>query len=229
MSLLGHRGGGAADYVTVRQGRVGSAPHSIDLEMAASVPLSGLTALQALRHAGRLQPGRPCRVLVYGAAGGIGAFAVQLARILGAHVTATARPSKLTFLRDLGAHAVMDSADVTWDGAHEPWDIILDTPPTLSFQQVQPALSAHGVLISTRGVPGRARDAAALLNRRRPHFATVRTAERGIDLGLLTRLIDAGELHPPLDRIFALEDISRAHQYAEGDDVRGKVVVSAAR
>ncbi|PNY79641.1 NADP-dependent oxidoreductase [Deinococcus koreensis] len=226
-SLLGHRGGGAAEYVAVRQSRVGMAPQGTDLVSAAAVPLSGLTALQALRGEGRLQPGRTgVRVLVYGASGGIGAFAVQLARILGAHVTGVARPAKLDYVRSLGADVVLSTEELDWTAAHEPWDVILDSPPALSFEQVRPALGDQGTLVSVRGLPNRLSDAAAMLGRGGPRFASVRTAERGLDLAFLSRLIESGELKIPVDRVFALDDIQAAHRYAEGTEVRGKVVVS---
>lgn len=225
-ALVGHGGGGAAEYIAVHQDRVGPAPESVSLVHASAVPLSGLTALQALRREGRLQPGKKARVLVYGASGGIGAFAVQLARRLGAHVTAAARPAKLDFVRGLGADEVIATDELRWTGEHAPWDVILDTPPALSFRAINSALSARGVLVSTRGFPSRLTDAAALLNREGPRFANVRTAERGQDLVFLSRLIDAGDLILPVDRVFPLEKIAAAHRYAEGREVRGKVVVA---
>lgn len=227
-AVVGHRGGGAAEFTTVRQANVGPAPESVDSIAAAAVPLSGLTALQALRSSARLQPGRAGqrpRVLVYGAAGGIGTFAVQLARVLGAHVTAAARPSKLEYVRSLGADEVCASGDLSWSGDRPPWDVILDTPPALDYAQVRGALSASGVLVSTRGMPSRWSEAAGLVGRG-PRFANVRTAERGLDLAFLSRLIDTGELRPVVDRVFALQDIAAAHRYAEGPEVRGKVVVA---
>jgi len=226
-SLLGHRGGGAAEYVTVRQARVGPAPDITDLVMSAAVPLSGLTALQALRAEGRLQPGRKGqRVLVYGASGGIGTFAVQLARILGAHVTGVARPAKLDYVRALGVDDVLSTEELDWTRTTSPWDVILDTPPMLSFDQVRPALGTHGTLVSVRGLPTRLSDAAAMLGRKGPYFAAVRTAERGSDLAFLSRLINSGELKIPVDRVFPLSEIQEAHRYAEGPEVCGKVVVS---
>ena len=226
-ALLGHGGGGAADYVTVSQARVGLAPTSVDLVTAAAVPLSGLSALQALRGEGRLQPSQEKkRVLVYGASGGIGAFGVQLARIMGAHVTGVARAAKLEYLRELGVDEALSTDEMNWNASGQPWDIILDTPPALKFVDVKHALTASGVLVSTRGLPTRLSDAAAMLPGAQPRFAAVRTAERGLDLAFLSRLIDSGELKVPVDQVFALADIRAAHEYAEGPEVRGKVVVS---
>jgi NADPH:quinone reductase-like Zn-dependent oxidoreductase len=173
-ALLGHGGGGAADYVTVHQARVGPAPVRTDLVTAAAVPLSGLTALQALRGQGRLQPGQPQkRVLVYGASGGIGAFGVQLARILGAHVTGVARAAKLEYLRELGVDEAFSTDELDLKTAGERWDVILDTPPALKFSEVRSALTHSGVLVSTRGLPSRLSDAAAMLPGAQPRFAAV--------------------------------------------------------
>jgi NADPH2:quinone reductase len=224
-SLLGHSGGGAAEYVTVRQSRVALAPASVSLTEAAAVPLAGLTALQALRNGAGLHLRRGARVLIHGAAGGIGSFAVQLARHYGAEVTATARAGKLDFVRDLGAGEVLDTERV-FAQPGRTWDVIFDTPPALQFARVREFLAADGVFVSTRPFPTSAGDARAMLARRGPRFAGVQTRERSQDLALLARLIDAGELRVPLDRTFALADIAEAHRSAEGREVRGKIVVA---
>ncbi|PTA67593.1 NADP-dependent oxidoreductase [Deinococcus arcticus] len=231
-ALLGLRAGGSAEYVTVRQGRAALAPRMVPAVQAAAVPLAALTALQALRAQGGLQPrrtGQRPRVLVYGAAGGIGSFAVGLARVLGALVTGVARPEKHAFVQAMGADEVLAPADLDW-AQTGPWDVVLDTPPALSFAAVRPALGERGVLVSTRPLPTRLGDAAAMLPRPGPHprLATMHTAERGLDLAFLARLIEGGELRVPVDRVFALDDIAAAHRYAEGDEVRGKVVVAVA-
>ncbi|WP_424952779.1 NADP-dependent oxidoreductase [Deinococcus sp.] len=223
-ALLGHRGGGAAEDVIVSQRRVAIAPTQVPLVEAAAVPLSGLTALQALR--GPVRVGRGTRVLVYGAAGGIGAFAVRLARLFGAHVTGVARPEKLAYVEALGADAARSSAEVSLETTDERWDVILDTPPALRFHEARQALTAHGVLVSTRPFPSTPSELLGALRSTGPRFAAVRTAERGLDLAFLTRLIDSGELTIPLDRLFSLEQIREAHAYLEGPDVRGKVVVT---
>lgn len=223
-AVVGHGGGGAAEYVTVRQSRVAVAPQSVPLAQAAAVPLAGLTALQALRGVGRLRAGE--RVLVYGAAGGIGSFAVRLARLFGAHVTGVARAAKLDFVRNLGAHEALATGEADLGGRSGRWDLILDTPPALTFTRVEAALTPGGRLVSTKPFPGSPAEVRAFLRRPGPRFAPVRTAERGLDLALLTRLIDSGELRVPLDRTFLLEEIRAAHAYAEGPEVRGKVVVT---
>ncbi len=220
-ALLGHRGGGAAEYTVVRQARAAVMPQ-VGFEEAAAVPLAGLTALQALRGHGGLRAGQ--RVLVFGAAGGVGAFAVRLARLFGAHVTGVARASKLAFVRDLGADEALASEDLNLSAAGR-WDMIYDTPPALSFAAAEAALTTNGVLVSVKPVPGTPAELRASLRRTGKRFAAVRTAERGQDLAFLARLMDAGDLRAPLDRVFPLQDIQAAHAYAEGREVRGKVVV----
>lgn len=224
-SLLGHSGGGAAEYVTVRQSRVALAPASLPLTGAAAVPLAGLTALQALRNGAGLHLRRGARVLVHGAAGGIGSFAVQLARHYGAEVTATARAEKLDFVRNLGAGEVLDTEQVFAQPART-WDVIFDTPPALQFSRARAFLTPDGVYVSTRPFPTGAGDVRAMLARSGPRFAGVQTKERSQDLALLARLIDAGVVRVPLDRTFALGDIVEAHRYAESHAVRGKIVVA---
>lgn len=223
MSLLGHGGGGAAEYVAVRQARVGMAPASIGLTEAAALPLSGLTALQALRGLAQVRAGQ--RVLVYGASGGIGAYGVQLAKLYGAHVTGVARPEKLNFVRQLGADAVLSRDQIDFFHPSETWDVIFDAAPALRFEQTEGALTENGILVSVQAIPVRPAEIAATLRRSGKRFAGVRTAERGLDLSHLARLVDAGQLRVPLDRRFPLAQIADAHRYAEGDEVRGKVIV----
>ena len=225
-SLLGHGGGGAAEYVAVGQARVGMAPRSVPLTEAAALPLAGLTALQALRAAAGDQFKEGARVLINGASGGIGAYAVQLAKHFGCFVSGTARAEKLDFVRALGADEVIDSKRADFVSGGDTWDVILDTPPSLSFAQVRPALGESGVLVSTRPFPGDLTTLGGLLSRSGPRYRGVMTRERGFDLTYLARLVDAGAIRIPLDRSFALEQIAAAHRYAGGGEARGKVVVS---
>lgn len=224
-SLLGHGGGGAAEYVKVRQSRVARMPARASWAEAAAVPLSGLTALQALRDGAGLHLRPGARVLINGASGGIGAFGVQLAKHYGAAVTGAARGSKLDFVRELGAD---EATDHTTDFATlgRTWDVIFDTPPSLRYAEVRRALTPDGVYVSTRPFPTSPVDVAAMLGQIRPRFAGVQTKERSQDLTFLAGLIDAGQLQVPLDRTFPLQEIVAAHRYAEGDELRGKVVVT---
>lgn len=225
-SLLGHHGGGAAEFVRARAERVAPAPASLPLADAAAVPLAALTALQALRGGAgaALRPG--ARVLVNGAAGGIGSFGVQLARHYGAEVTGIARAEKHDFVRSMGAGAVLTPDDFDPSGKGGRWDVIFDTPPSMQFGRVRGALTEDGIYVSTRPFPTAPADVAGLAAKRGPRFRGVMTRERAQDLTYLARLIDAGALRVPVDRRFDLSEIVAAHRYAEGPEVRGKVIVT---
>ena len=224
-ALLGHRGGGAAQFALAHQSHVAIAPSSVTLEDAAAVPLSGLTALQALRTVAGLRSGQ--RVLIYGASGGIGAFAVQLAKVFGAHVAGVGRAEKLGFIKQIGADQVFDR-ELGLSGMERDWDVVLDAAPALSFDDVEPLLTPSGVMVSVRPIPSGLAEVRGLARRSGRRWAAVRTAERGLDLAYLARLIDRQALHIPVDRSFALEDLIAAHQYAEGSSVKGKVIVTSA-
>ncbi|WP_448608448.1 NAD(P)-dependent alcohol dehydrogenase [Geodermatophilus sp. URMC 60] len=224
MALIGHTGGGMAELVLLPQHRVARAPRTIDLEEAAGIPLAGLTALQALHGRAALSARVAPRVLVVGAAGGIGAYAVQLARFAGAHVTAVADPARADFVRDLGAHVVVDRGRDDVLGGGRQWDVVLDAPGALRFAAVRPSLSRGGVLVSTRPLspdtvrglrPGHGPRATAVATRRSP-----------VDLAHLAHLVDTARLRVPLDRVVALEDVASGLEHAGSGRLRGKVVVS---
>ncbi len=222
-ALLGHGGGGAAEFVLTQEDHAAIAPQSISLETAAAVPLSGLTALQALRGIAGVQAGQ--RVLVYGASGGIGAFAVQLAVHFGAQVTGVARAEKLEFVRAQGAHAVHDR-NAGLEALGSGWDVIVDAAPALEFERVRGLLKRGGTLASVRAIPSGRAELEGLIGRGGVHWGGVRTAARSADLAFLARLIDAGSLRVPVDATYPLEQIADAHRYAGGDEVRGKVIVT---
>jgi NADPH:quinone reductase-like Zn-dependent oxidoreductase len=224
IALLGHGGGGQAELVRLRQGRAALAPRTVPAVDAAALPLAGLTALQGLARAGlAARPG--ARVLVHGASGGIGTFAVQLAVLAGAHVTAVAGAARLDLATELGAHEVVDrhSRDVTTLG--ERFDVVLDAAGTLPF--VPGLLTGDGVQVSVRPLSPDVLRAAlrrAGPGRRGPRFTAVRTAARSQDLARLAALVDAGRLRAVLDHVHPMTDAAGAHRRAEAG-VRGKVVL----
>ncbi|WP_448619411.1 NADP-dependent oxidoreductase [Geodermatophilus sp. URMC 65] len=226
MALIGHTGGGMAELVLLPQHRVARAPRTIDLVPAAGIPLAGLTALQALHGRAALQARTDPRVLVVGAAGGIGAYAVQLARLAGASVTAVADPARADFLRDLGADVVLDRhRDDVLAGSRQ-WDVVLDAPGALRFAAVRPALTHDGVLVSTRPLsPDTVR---GLRPGHGPRVTAVATRRSPIDLAHLAHLVDTSRLRVPLDRVVALQDVATAFEHAGSGRLCGKVVVSLA-
>jgi NADPH:quinone reductase-like Zn-dependent oxidoreductase len=226
MALIGHTGGGMAELVLLPQHRVARAPRTIDLEQAAGIPLAGLTALQALHGRAALSSRSAPRVLVVGAAGGIGAYAVQLARLAGAHVTAVADAARADFVRDLGASVVVDRRrdDVLAGGGL--WDVVLDAPGALRFAAVRPALTDGGVLVSTR--PLSPDSIRGLLPGSGPRATAVATRRSPVDLAHLAHLVDTARLRVPLDRVVALEDVASGFEHTGSGQLRGKVVVSLA-
>lgn len=227
MALLGHRGGGQAEHVLLRQGRAASAPRSCSMVEAAALPLAGLTALQALHRQARLTSYRPgARVLVIGASGGIGCFAVQLAKLVGAHVTGVASGSKLAFVAGLGADDLIDyrSQDITAVG--ERWDVILDSPGQYNFRRLGPLLTPVGVVVSTRPITADALRALPpqRLRSDRRRWTPVMTNARSQDLTHLADLVDRGRLRPNVHRSYPMTQAARAHRHAEGT-ATGKIVL----
>ena len=224
MCLLGHAGGAQAELVLVPQHRVARAPERVSLHDAAAVPLAGLTALQALHGRAGLHARPGARVLVVGAAGGIGAFAVQLARLAGAHVTAVADAPRAAFVRELGAHAVVDRHQQDVLALGERWDVVLDAPGALRFSAVRPVLTGDGVLVSTRPLSTDA--VRGVAQRSGPRVSAVATRRSPVDLAHLAHLVDTGRLRVPLDQVVAMEEVAAGHAHATSGGLRGKVVVA---
>jgi 2-desacetyl-2-hydroxyethyl bacteriochlorophyllide A dehydrogenase len=224
--LVGLAAGGSAEYICVAQRKLARVPERIRLSEAAAVPLAGLTALQGLRARGQAQAGQ--RVLIIGAAGGVGSFAVQLAKVLGCHVTAVCRTSKVDLVAGLGADEVIDYTKHDYTARSETWDLVFDASGVQEFDHVQGVLNNHGVMVGTRGSPKSLLAAMRTRLHGGPRFAFFVTRASGHDLALLARLIDQGRLRTVVDRIFPLEEVADAHRYVEGGNARGKVVVQIA-
>lgn len=227
VALLGHlRGGGQAERVVLPQGSAALAPTTVSPIEAAALPLSGLTALQALFDGGRLRARSSPRVLVHGASGGVGSFAVQLAALAGGHVTGVASGAKLSHVRELGADVVVDRERSDVFASGERWDVILDTPGLLTAPRVRESLTDDGVLVSTRPFSGDgARAAAAARSRRRSStYANTRTRPRSQDLAQLATLVDRGALRLPVTATYPMARVADAHRHMEGPAV-GKLVI----
>ncbi len=223
---IGHRGGANADYACVKQSRVALAPAALALEKLAAVPVAGLTALQALRGIANLQRGQ--RVLINGASGGVGAFAVQLAKRFGGTVTGVCSGAKRDFVEGLGASETIDYQKEDFSERSERWDVIFDAAGKREFAELRRVLSDEGKAVSTRLSPKGALNAVTRGLGAAPRYHFIPARERSYDLAFLARLTERGELQVPLDQTFELANLPEAHRYVEAGEVRGKVVVKVA-
>jgi NADPH:quinone reductase-like Zn-dependent oxidoreductase len=224
--------GAYAQYTTAPEDHLAPKPANLGFEQAAAVPISGFAALQGLRDVGRIQAGQ--RVLVIGAAGGVGSFAVQLAKAFGAHVTGVASTTQLEVVRSLGADEVVDYTreDVT-DGTRH-WDLILDTAGHRSLSRLRRALTPQGTLVivgsEVRGrfMGGFDRNlrAVALSRFVGQRLRMLASKPRQEDLQTLRELLEAGKLTPVVDRTFPLPEAPEAIRHLLRGHVRGKVVIT---
>ena len=191
---------------------------------AAATPLAAQTALQALRDLGRTTGGK--RILINGASGGVGTYAVQIAAILGAHVTAVCSGRNADMVRQLGAHEVIDYTREDLGKLPAPVDIFFDVFGNRRFPDVRKMIKPRGAFITT--VPGGPILKWALISRLsagpRAHLVVVKS--RAADLQAISAWIEAGRLSPVIDRTFPLEAVQEAHAYIETKRARGKVVLS---
>jgi NADPH:quinone reductase-like Zn-dependent oxidoreductase len=229
----GNGPGGYAEYAVARESAVAAKPGSLGFEEAASMPVAALTALQALRDLGGLGPGGSA--LINGASGGVGTFAVQVARALGAsRVVGVCGPTNLEFVRGLGADEALDYHREAGDFARRPdrYDVILDAVAARSFASCRTALNPKGTYITTLPMPGSLAWGALLPVAglfgygRRARFVIARPL--GADLDVLARLADAGSLRPVIDRVLPLDRAGEAHDASEAGRVRGKIVLRVA-
>ena len=220
-NLLDHGYGGFAEHVTVPVDVMALKPASVSFEEAAAVPMAAVTALQGLGHHGPLQPGQ--QVLINGATGGVGSFAVQLAKAAGAEVTAVTSTQNLDLARSFGADQVIDytTTDALGDGRR--YDLILDTVGNRSVADLKGALAAGGKAAVT-GFTSVARLLAVSL-RGGKDVATVQAHVTAKDLERLSELIEAGKVRPQIDRRYGFGDLPAAIAYLEQGRARAKVVV----
>lgn len=225
--------GGFGEYVCVRAGELAPKPKNLSFEQAAAVPLAANTALIGLRDEGRIQSGQ--RVLINGASGGVGTFAVQIARALGAEVTAVCSTRNVELVRSLGADVVIDytTTDFTQNGDH--YDLVLDIAGSRSISACRRVLTPKGSYVIVGGQAGRwvqpagrmfsALAVAPFVSQRIAMADVVRCTRNKENLILLTELIENGEITPVIDRSYPFDEIPTAVRYQEAGHAAGKVVV----
>jgi NADPH:quinone reductase-like Zn-dependent oxidoreductase len=230
--VFGISRGSFAEYAAVREDKLSRKPANLTFVQAAVVPISAGTALQGLTDAGRVEAGQ--RVLVIGASGGVGSYAVQLAKAFGAEVTGVASTAKLDFVTSLGADHVIDYTSQDFaDGSHT-YDLILDIAGNASLSRLRKALTPTGTLVIVGGEEGGKFTGgfgrslrAPLLSPFVPQRLTMLASkERATDQERLTPFIEAGQVTPSIDGIYPLEAAADAMRHLATGQVRGKAAIS---
>lgn len=228
-------GGAFAEYVTVREDHLMRKPAQLSFEQAAGVPVAGVTALQAVRDHGEVQPGQ--RVLVIGASGGVGTFAVQIAKSMGATVTGVCSTRNVDLVRSLGADEVIDYTAEDFAQGESHYDVVLHVSGTRSFRDCLGVLTDSGILVNVGGGEGSGRllgqgkrfMAAALIApfARKKVRAFIGKVNHPDGLTLLD-LLESGQMAPVVDRTYRLAEVPDAIAYLETLRARGKVVITVA-
>jgi NADPH:quinone reductase-like Zn-dependent oxidoreductase len=228
--VFGSQSRAFAEYVGVQVGVALKPPH-LSFEEAAAVPMAGVTALQGLRDKGKLQPGQ--RVLVNGASGGVGTFAVQIAKALGAHVTAVCSTDNVEMARSIGADSVIDYTTSDFTRGNDRYDLIFDVAGNRTWSHCKRVLTPTGTLVLVGGPTNRvvgplghvARVAlAALPSHRKATFFVADVNQP--DMEVLRQLLEARTISPVVECRYHLDDIADAFEYLGRGHTKGKIVVS---
>ena len=230
--VFGIATGSYAEYAIAREDKLAPKPSNLTFEQAAVVAISGLPALQGLRDKGKVRPGQ--KVLIIGASGGVGTYAVQIAKAFGAHVTAVCSTTKVDMVRSIGADRVIDYTKEDFTQGDERYDVILDIGGNSSLSRLRRALTAKGTLVIAGGetdgrwLGGTDRQVRALMLSPfvGQKLGTFISSENAEDLIVLKDLIEAGKVKPIIDRTYALSDVPDAIRYLEEGNARGKVAIT---
>ena len=214
------RNGAYAEYIAVRASEIQRKPKSLDHVHSAAIPLAALTAWQAIFDAAQLRAGQ--RILIHAAAGGVGTFAVQLARWKGAYVIGTASERNHDFVKELGADEVIDYQTTRFEDAVHDVDVVLDTMSGETRDRSWQVLKKGGILVSILGQPSQ-EDAA----RHGVRGAGIFVQPNPTQLDELANLADAGKVRPIIDTVLPLAEAARAHEMNQTLHTRGKIVLRA--
>jgi len=234
-AVFGACKGAFAEYACASESKLAIKPERVTFEQAASVPIAGLTALQALRDKGKIQPGH--KVLINGAAGGVGTFAVQFARWFGAEVTGVCSARNVDMVRSIGADRVIDYTCDDFTADEQRYDILLDLVGNRSLPACRRVLNPKGIYVGAGGttdpwaigVVAGMITAAVLSCFGGRKLVTVLASIKAEDLALIGGLIEAGKVTPVIDRRYGLNEVAEAMRYVEEGHARGKVVIHLAQ
>ena len=229
--VFGCRNGAFAEYVCAGEGRFVSKPADISYEQAAAVPWAALVALQTIRYAGEIQPRQ--KVLIQGASGGVGTFAVQIAKAFGAEVTAVCSTRNLDMARSIGAEYVIDYTKEDFTRNPQRYDLIIAINGYHSLSAYKRALNPQGIYVCGGGTLGQILQAMlfrSLASRKGGKQMRLMGRAKVIqeDLIFLAKLLEEGKIIPVIDRSYPLSDIVEAFQYIEEKHAQGKVVITIA-
>ncbi len=226
--------GAFAEYATTREKSIVMKPNSVTFEQAASIYVAGLTALQGLRDKGKIQPGG--KVLINGAAGGVGTFAVQIAKSFGADVTGVCSTRNIDMVRSIGADEVIDYTQHNFTTSNQRYDLILDCVGNHSFSACRRVLNPGGRFVMV-GAPHDPSIIGLLAQMIKALLLSVFVSQKAVmfiakssqdDLTLLGELIATGKLRPVIDRRYTLGEVPDAIRYLEEGHARGKVIIDFA-
>ncbi|MCZ6762086.1 MAG: NAD(P)-dependent alcohol dehydrogenase [Gammaproteobacteria bacterium] len=229
--VFGVVSGAFAEYVTVREDRaLALKPVNMTFEQSATVPIAGITALQALRDKGKIEPGQ--KVLINGASGGVGTFAVQIAKSFGAEVTGVCSTRNLEMVRSIGADHVIDYTRENYTESGNRYDLIIDNVGNHSPLANRRALSPDGTLVLVGGAKGNwlgpfegSLKAMMLSPFVEQEFVTLMARMSKEDLAILRDLMQAGKVTPVIDTRYRLSEVPAAIRYSEEGHARGKIVI----
>ena len=222
-----------AEYISIRQDAVVlTKPANLTFEQAASVPVAAVTALQALRDKGHVQPGH--KVLVNGASGGVGTFAVQIAKAFGAEVTGVCSTANVEMVASIGADRVIDYTREDFTRTGRRYDVLIDIAGTRTLSETRRVLVPKGVLVAVGG-PDKGRWIGPLGRSVRMALLSPAVSQRMVfflarqnkdDLAVLRELVEAGKVAPVIDRMYPLSEVAEAIRYLEEGHARGKVAIT---
>jgi NADPH:quinone reductase-like Zn-dependent oxidoreductase len=228
--VFGGRSGAFAEYVCVRKA-VAAKPANVTFEQAAAVPTAAITALQALRDYGQLQPGQ--HVLINGASGGVGTFVVQMAKAFGAEVTAVCSTRNVEMARSLGADYVIDYTQEDFTRSRQRYDLLLDIAGSRSWSEYKRVLKPEAIFVIV-GAPKGNRVLGPLSHIIKIRLAALRASQKVIffvaqfnkeDMMILQELLAAGKITPVIDRQYKLSEVREAMRYLGTGHAKGKVVI----
>lgn len=216
-------GGGYAEYAAVSEKVVAPKPTNLSDEQAAAVPLAATTALQALRDEGKVDAGD--RVLINGTSGGVGTFAVQIAKALGAEVTAVCSTKNIELVRSLGADRTIDYSQQDFTQENTKYNVIFDVKGNQSFSRCKSVLHPQGIYVTTQPLPGDFIQSVVTFFSAQKAKVILAKAN-ATDLLYLKEQIEAGKIRSIVDRPYPLSEIAEAHRYSEAGHAVGKIVIT---